>query len=79
VSARRRRLRILRDLEQDIADSEPGLYAFFLSFNRRGFGREMPVTERVSAGPLRRLMRRERRAGFTERTKDWIAEEWNDP
>ncbi len=58
--SRRRQLRTLRGMEQDIADSEPGLYAFFLSFNRRGFGREMPATEKVTGG-LRRLMRRRHR------------------
>jgi hypothetical protein len=75
---RRRQLRTLRGMEHDIADSEPGLYAFFLGFNRRAFGREMPLTEKVP-GPLRRLMRRRRRQALTERTKDWIAENWNDP
>jgi hypothetical protein len=70
---------MLRELERDIADSEPGLYAFFRSFNRRGFAREMPDTETVADGPLRWLARRKRRAALNERTKDWIAENWNDP
>jgi hypothetical protein len=79
VKLRRGQLRTLRELEREIAGSEPGLYAFFLSFNRRGFGREMPETEGFEPGRLKRLARRRRGRTFTERIQDWCAENWKDP
>ena len=79
MNLRRGGLRTLRELERDIADSEPGLYAFFLSFNRRGFGRDMPQTEDFESGRLERLARRRRRRTLTERMRDWCAENWKDP
>jgi hypothetical protein len=82
VKLRRGQLRTLREIERDIADSAPGLYAFFLSFNRRGFGRDMPRTEDTEdfgPGRLRRLARLGRRRTLTERMKDWCAENWKDP
>jgi hypothetical protein len=78
-TSRRGQLRALRRVEREIADSEPGLYAFFLSFNRRAAGRDMPQTETSGSGPLRRLARRRRGRTLTERMKDWCAENWNDP
>ncbi len=57
MSSRRGQLRTLCEVERDIADSEPGLYAFFLSFNGRAAGREMPRTERLAVGRLRWLAR----------------------
>jgi hypothetical protein len=77
VNLRRGELRYLREVERDIAASEPGLYAFFVSFNRRGAGREMPRTEQTATEP-RRLTRRRRRT-LTERMKDWCAENWKGP
>jgi hypothetical protein len=79
VKLRRGQLRTLREVEREIADSEPGLYAFFLSFNRRGFGRDMPQTEVFGPGRLERLARRRRGRTLTERMKDWCAENWKDP
>jgi hypothetical protein len=81
-TSRRGQLRALRRVEREIADSEPGLYAFFLSFNRRAEGRDMPRTEDAEdsgSGRLRRLARRRRGRTLTERMKDWCAENWNDP
>jgi hypothetical protein len=65
-------------MERDIACSSPGLYAFFLSFNRRGAGRDMPRTEQTAGGPGHRERRRDRRT-LTERMKDWCAENWKGP
>jgi hypothetical protein len=73
VNPRRGELRTLREVERDIAASEPGLYAFFVSFNRRGAGREMPGTEQTPAEPRRR------RRTLTERMKGWRAENWKAP
>jgi hypothetical protein len=66
-----RQLRTLREIERDIAACEPGLYAFFLSFNRRAAGREMPRIEEIASGPLRRLARLWRTRALTEEMRDW--------
>jgi hypothetical protein len=79
VKLRRGQLRTLRELERDIAGSNPGLYAFFLSFNRRGEGRDMPQTEACGSGRLKGPARRRRGRTLTERMKDWCAENWKDP
>ncbi len=62
MSRRRSPSRALRDIERDLADSDPGLDAFFLSFTRRTWGREMPQTETIPARRLNLLawLRRER-------------------
>jgi hypothetical protein len=72
VRLRRGQLRTLRDVEREIAGSEPGLYAFFLSFNRRGAGRDMPQTEDVESGRLKGPARRRRGRTLTERMRDWF-------
>jgi hypothetical protein len=82
VKLRRGQLRTLREIEREIAGSEPGLYAFFVSFNRRGAGRDMPQTENTEAsgpGRLTRLARGRRGRTLTERMRDWCAENWKDP
>jgi hypothetical protein len=57
------RRRTLREMEREIAASDPGLYAFYLSFTRRTEGDEMPRAEKAKAWPARMLARlRPRRA-----------------
>jgi hypothetical protein len=79
VKLRRGQLRTLREIERDIADSTPGLYAFFLSFNRRAYGRDMPQTEDFGSGRPNVPARRRRGRTLSERMKDWCAENWKDP
>ncbi len=59
---RRGRLRALRRMEREIAESDPGLDALFSSFARRTWGREMPGTETIPARRLKVLgwLRRDR-------------------
>jgi hypothetical protein len=47
VSLRRRQLRILRGIERDIADSDPGLDALYLGFARRTGGHDLRWVERI--------------------------------
>jgi hypothetical protein len=77
VSLSRRRLRTLRDIEQDLAASDPGLSEFFLSFTVRADGVEMPRAERVARWPFRMLGRRGQTVAG--RGKDWCTDNWNDP
>jgi hypothetical protein len=79
VSLSRRRLRTLRDIEQDLAASDPGLSEFFLSFTARADGVEMPQAERVARWRFPMLGRRRHRRTVTGRVKDRCADNWNDP
>ena len=79
MSLSRRRLRTLRDIEQDLAASDPGLSEFFLSFTARADGVEMPRAERVARWPFRMLGRRRPGQTVTGRGKDWCTDNWNDP
>jgi hypothetical protein len=79
VSLRRRQQRVLRGMERDLAASEPGLHAFFLSFNSRSGGTEMPPLEHVVSWPLRTLDRLWPGRNVTERAKDQCAENREDP
>ena len=47
MSLRRRQLRILRGLERDLADSDPGLDALFLGFARRTSGHDLRWVEKI--------------------------------
>jgi hypothetical protein len=79
VSLRRRQLRILRRIERDIADSDPGLDALYLGFARRTCGRDLRWVEKIDRS--RRwpfyLQRPEPNPG--EPVEDRSAENWNDP
>lgn len=79
MKLRRRHQRILGALERDLAETEPGLYAFFESFARRTGGREMPSAEKINRWPRRMFARMRRRRPMNERMKDSCAENWNDP
>ena len=78
MSLSRRRLRTLREIEQDLAISDPGLDRFFLSFTLRAGGREMPRAERLKPWPSRMLARLWPGRTVSERVRDWCAENWND-
>ena len=78
MSLSRRRLRTLRDIEQDLAASDPGLSEFFLSFTALTDGVEMPQAERVARWPFRMLGRRRPGRTVTGRVKD-CTDNWNDP
>jgi Protein of unknown function (DUF3040) len=79
LSLSRRRRRTLRRIEGDLAATDPGLSAFFLSFTARATGREMPQVERVTSWPPRMWVRLWRGRTITQRVKDWCDENWNDP
>jgi len=74
----RRWLRTLERIERDLAGSDPGLDALFRSFARRSGGRDMSWVEQIDRR-RRWVFGRRRDRGPTERMKDWIAENWNDP
>ena len=80
MSLRRRQQRILDRIERDLAETDPGLYAFYSGLARRTGGLDMRWVERIRRrrwGIFRRRRRRERSLG--ERAKNWTAENWNDP
>jgi hypothetical protein len=79
VSLSRRRRRTLRGIERELAASEPGLHAFFLSFNARTGERDRPRVERIAPWPVRMLARLWGGPIVTERVKDASAEHRNDP
>jgi hypothetical protein len=78
VSLRRRQLRILRRIESDLADSDPGLDALYQGFARRTSGRDMRWMERIDRRWFGLFPRRDERS-LGGRIKDWTAENWNDP
>ena len=80
VSLRRRQLRILRGLERDLADSDPGLDALFVGFAQRTSGHDLRWVEKVDVKRWRWLFYRQRQEpGPGEPTRDRSAENWNDP
>jgi hypothetical protein len=79
VSLRRRQLRILRRIERDIADSDPGLDALYLGFARRTGGRDMRWVEKIDRRRRWLFFRRRPEPSPGERVKDQSAENWNDP
>ncbi len=79
MSLRRRQLRILRRIERDIADSDPGLDALYLGFARRTGGRDMRWVETMDHGRRWLFFRRRPEPSPGERVKDRSAENWNDP
>jgi hypothetical protein len=78
VNLRRRQQRVLRAIERDVADSDPGLYAFFDSFAQRTGGCDLCWVEEIDR---RRLWpwRRPAEWRWNERMKDWYAERWSGP
>jgi hypothetical protein len=79
VSLRRRQLRILRRIESDLADSDPGLDALYQGFARRTSGRDMRWVEKIDGRRFRIFPRRRDERSLGERMRDWTAENWNDP
>ena len=80
VSLRRRQLRILRGLERDLADSDPGLDALFLGFARRTSGHDLRWVEKIDVKRWRWLFfGRRPEPGPGEPIRDQSAENWNDP
>jgi len=61
VRQSRRQLRALRRIEDELAASDPGLNAFFVSFTARAGNRETPAelpgTDRAAPWPIRMLAR----------------------
>ena len=80
VSLRRRQLRILRGLERDLADSDPGLDALFLGFARRTGGHDLRWVEKVDVKRWRWLFfGRRSESDPGEPIRGQGAENWNDP
>ena len=79
MSLRRRQLRILRGMERELADSEPGLDALFQGFARRTNGHDMRWVEMIDRRRRRLFFRRQPEPSPGERVKDPSAENWNDP
>ena len=79
MSLRRRQLRILRGMERELADSDPGLDALFLGFARRTNGHDMRWVEMIDRRRRWLFFRRQQEPGPGERMKDRSAENWNDP
>jgi hypothetical protein len=79
VSVSLRRLRALRAIERDLAACDPGLDELFRRFAERAGKRGMPRLEHLAPWPLRMLARLWRGRSVTERVRDWVAENWNEP
>ena len=79
MSLRRGQSRALRGIERDLADSDPRLNAYFLSFAAHAGRPLVPRVEKIRARPLRIFARLRRRRTFAERMRDWCAQNWNDP
>lgn len=79
VSLSLRRLRSLRRIEQDLAASDPGLDDLFRGFTERAGEHDMPRVEHLAPWPFPMLTRLWRGRSVTERVKDWVAENWNEP
>ena len=79
MSLRRRQLRILRRIESDLADSDPGLDALYQGFARRTSGCDMRWVEKMDRRWFRLFPRRRDERSLGGRIKDWTAENWNDP
>jgi hypothetical protein len=82
VTKRRRSLRALQRIEGDLAGSDPGLDALFRSFARRTRGYDLSWVEKIDRRPCllsRMFGRRQRERTLTGRTKDWTADNWQDP
>ena len=65
-------------MERDLASSDPGLDALFRSFARRTRGYDLSWVEEISRRRFL-LFGRRRERKLTERTKDWTAENRQDP
>jgi len=48
---------VLREIERDLAESDPCLVALFTSFTLLAQDEKMPRREKIAAGPLRSLSR----------------------
>ena len=84
MSLSRRQLRPLREIERDVAGSDPRLSEFFLLFTESYRDCEMPPVERVTRWPSRMLARLWRGASVSERVVAWCAGDrsagnWEDP
>jgi hypothetical protein len=79
VSLSRRQLRTLRDIERDLACSDPRLEEFFRLFTGGFRGCEMPRAERVARWPSRMLAKLWRGRSVSEWVTAWPAENWHDP
>jgi hypothetical protein len=77
VNLRRRQHRVLRTIERDLAQSDPGLYSFFGSFAERTGGQDLRWVEEIDRRRLSPWRRDERRR--IQWMKDWCAQNWNDP
>jgi hypothetical protein len=84
VSLSRRQLRPLREIERDVAGSDPRLSEFFRLFTEGYRDCEMPSVERVARWPSRMLAKLWRGASVSERVVAWCggdrsAGNWKDP
>lgn len=70
------KLRTLRRIERDLADSDPGLDALYQGFARRSRGLDLRWLEKADRKRFRIFSRRHERS-LGERIKDWTAENWN--
>ena len=50
MTLRQRRWQALRNIERDLADSDPDLDRLFCCFNRQARGGKMPSTEKIRTG-----------------------------
>jgi len=79
VSLRRGQSRALRGIERDLADSDPGLNASFLTFAAHAGRPVVPRVEKIRAWPLRIFARLRRRRTLAGRMRNWYAQNLNDP
>jgi hypothetical protein len=76
MNLRLTRRRALREIERDLADSDPRLDELFLLFTRLASGARIPGAEKIRTMPLRLLSRLgpqadRRRAGEDGRAQPW--------
>ena len=76
MNLRLTRRRALREIERDLAASDPRLDELFLSFTRQARGEKIPGAEKIRTMPLRLLARLGPQADRHQPVENWRAQPW---
>jgi hypothetical protein len=76
MNLRLTRRRAIREIERDLAASDPRLDELFLSFTRLARGQKIPGGEKIRTMPLRLLARLGPQADRHQPGENWRAQPW---